>query len=1459
MKYSGPMERTPTHVPYAEVTGIGLYVLGNEDNANASHVHVVHQDLFRGGLPYLGGCYDAHMGTTGYEWNCATCLNGKTLCPGHYGNLKLNSPVPSPMFIKEIIKWLKIICFNCGKLIIPYTNLKVPKHKILGEYVKITRTAVKNLKCAHCAAIHPHVVKEKTDSVSIFMEIYEQKNAAAQSTAKSKLLARTALYPHIIQTIFEKIDNNTLTQMGKPMECHPRKFILSTLRVPPNTIRPDVKKINAGRSNSNDLTILLQSIMKINEQIPKTLPQIIEDNDLIAQIHILSLAVFELIRGSTTAAKRGIVSASKKPLTSIAKRWPRKYGRIRRNLMGRRANYMGRSFITGDPFRKIDEVGIPVSIAKNIQFAVNVQPYNYEECMTYFMNGNTQYPGCSKVRKASTGAIHWIGRIKDDFKLEIGDMIHRDTITGDVVNFNRQPSLEPSSITSMKSVIMEKGDTLCMNVLSCNFYNADFDGDAMNLIFPRTSRTRNEIKELASPAQFFISYKDGSPKVGEVQDSLIGLSDLTATKTHMDKYHAMSLFDQVNVYHDFSGYQKDHMFSGREIISIYLHETNNLINLTATPSIYNPIHASFRNFDPLDIKVEIDRGTLKSGVLDKTTVGQDKSNSIFHIIHNQYGPDAALEASFYMQQIAIAHLYNRGFTMSIRDFILKETSMTQIHQIESSLIAESRQITDRLNQGKIIPPIGKTIDDYYEEQQVNALKPGDAFWPPIFSSIDPEYNNLYKCIMCGARGALFNFQGIVCAIGQQEINGMRIKENFSGRALPYFTKYDPDPASRGYISNCYMLGCGPEEFLFTAMTARYALINKALSTSITGMHNRMAIKNLEAIITDNQRKSMNGNRIVQLLYGGDGADPRFVEKVKFPTMEKDITNEQFEKQFHATPEMFATDSKDLASALDAEFAQLKEDRVVYLRIFLDLEITSNIIYGDSATMPVNPRRIIEDTMYNLGLINKHIAKTVSSLDPIECLAKVSKLCHDIPYCLLNETQCRAEMELPIYIKNATLLLQILIRSYLNLASLVKRGITPPALDIIITQIKLIYAKALISAGKAVGIIASQSISEPMTQMVLDSHQYSGASSTRKKGMFRIKEILSARPTNKMKDPTMVLHVRAELRKNKIKVQEIANHIEMLPLKQFISGWQIFFEQYGTPIHPDFTTEAEFIEEFEKYHLHVKPPSDLTNWCIRLVMDKSKLIEKQMRIETIYHRLRRLYSSIYIIYSTDNADTIIMRIYLRNVLAKKGIITTLQAIDFLIELSNVIIRGVEGVQAAYVEEARQNELQPDGSVKAMPTYHIFTAGTNLKRILENPYIDPDTVSSDSPVEMHELFGITSGRAKIVSELKHQVSGPSPRHYYIYADEMTFTGVITSIDRFGSANRNSSIMLRISDASPIAVIEESAINAFVDNLSGVSPPIMIGKEPQVGDLYNSFILDEKMVSSRIKRLETILTEL
>jgi DNA-directed RNA polymerase II subunit RPB1 len=452
-------------IPYSELDGLDLYVMGSEEARRDSFVNVVSQDLMRTGQPIDGGIYDAHMGTTDHSWDCKSCHQDKKLCEGHFGSVHLKYPVLSPLYIKLIIKWLKVVCFGCGKLVQPLKKYKLAKSEIITAAAK-DMPAKKTIKCQHCSSMHPHIVKDTTDYVSINAEVYDSANA------KGRLLAKFPLYPHLVKLIFDKVTLETVEEIGQPQESHPGKLVLTHIRVPPNTIRPNINKIGGGRSNNNDLTVLMQIIMKFNERLPTTIPKDI-DQDMQIQIHNINLGIYELIKGSSaTSTKRGLTTSAKNAqLTSIAKRLPRKEGRIRRNLNGKRVQHMARSSITCDPSLPLDTIGVPLAIAKNIQIPEIVRDYNYKQMEIYFANGVNRYPGCTKITKARTGTTFWVGKVNTT--LEIGDIIHRDLVDGDRVNFNRQPSLESSSITSMKVRVMSRGGTIRMNVACCALFGAD--------------------------------------------------------------------------------------------------------------------------------------------------------------------------------------------------------------------------------------------------------------------------------------------------------------------------------------------------------------------------------------------------------------------------------------------------------------------------------------------------------------------------------------------------------------------------------------------------------------------------------------------------------------------------------------------------------------------------------------------------------------------------------------------------------------------------------------------------------------------------------------------------------------------------------------------------------------------------------------------------------------------------
>lgn len=1400
------------------ITGVKFNLSGTETVKKDSYTTITSWDLFRNNMPYPGGVYDAHTGTTDHSYRCQTCYNNKRACIGHEGELNLNYPVWNPMGATDCRKWLKLICFNCGHAIIDEAAfMRFPRGKRLDEASKLARTG--NKKCVHCKEVHPMIKKDASEPLALVAEFYEEKRQTAKWT----------IYPHKIAEILSRVSDETVVKLGKNVSSHPRNFILGAIKVPSVSIRPDVKKMGGGRSTNDDLTTMLQIIIKKNDAMPAVIP-----NDIDLK---MEKAIFELNNSYFDFVKAGGENA----MNSLAMRLKGKSGRFRKNQMGKRARNMCRSTITGDPTIKIDEVGVPLTFARTIQYEETVQEYNKKRLLNYVQNGRKKYPGATKIIKKNSGTEYDVDSARE-IDLENGDIVLRDMIDGDPVNFNRQPSLMVSNISTHKAKVTldPKIKTLLMNVLACPLYNADFDGDQMNLIISAGIATRNEIAELSSVANWLISHTTSSPSMGQADDSIIGTAELTRSGVKFDKYHSMLLFQNSTYLPSFSDVGKEGI-TGRECISKILEETP--INFSRAAEWYKPNMAAYLNYDPDEIQVKIDQGKLVKGILDKKSIGKGANGGIYHIIANEYGADKALDVMFNMQQMAISYIMQFGYTIGIMDLLVKPSAKVEIDNIAADIINKSKLITEQLHSGGIIPPIGKTVEEFFEEQQINTLSIFDDFTEPILKAINPNTNNLFKLIMFGSKGKLDNMFNMMSAIGQKLINGERIRQKFGfKRTLAYFPRFDTSPEARGYITNSYLAGMTSSEYVFNAMAARFDLISKALSTSVTGEQNRKSIKNLESIIINNFRWAVKNQNVIEFAYGEDFLDPRKVERVRFPTVM--ISDDAFETKYS---------HKDFSEA----FTTMKNDRDEYRRAFLKVEhMNVKELMGDERRMPVDVMRTITDILRD----NQESLKTPDAKTLAQMVASVKALTEGIPYVLINEIQERLKTPVPEYISAACQLLCMLIRSHLHPNALVELQMTPEVLKVIMDKIRLRYSQALIEPGTAAGIIAAQSFSEPLTQYMLDAHHRSASGGTSKSGMTSAKEVLGAKAVEKLSAPSMLIPVLAEYETSKAKVQEIANNIEVMRLKQFVALWQIFFEKFGEPIHTKYAAETSMITEFTKLNPLLTPPGDLVKWCLRIVLNKTTLILKNMALELIITKLRELYPDTFIVYTPENASQIIIRIYLRNNMFK-GQIGTNDVKAIKDNILDTIIRGVDGITNTSVVKMIRNKINADGSIgRADNIWGISTNGTNMRGIMGNKFVDKYRVITDAIQETYRVFGIEAARQKVVSGLRELVDSCNHRHYLTYANEMTYTGKVTSIESSGLKTREASnVLLRIGFSSPLATMEEAAVNSMEDTVTGITAPLLLGSVPRHGTLYNSFHTDAEFVKANVKRPDDVLDAL
>ena len=257
----------------------------------------------------------------------------------------------------------------------------------------------------------------------------------------------------------------------------------------------------------------------------------------------------------------------------------------------------------------------------------------------------------------------------------------------------------------------------------------------------------------------------------------------------------------------------------------------------------------------------------------------------------------------------------------------------KIKENAAKIINYSRKITEKKNKQQLHVPIGRTMESYYEELQMNALEPGDDFVIPILEDVNFKTNSLVKLVFTGSKGKETNIIAINAALGLRDVLGIRVPKTFGWkRTSPYFTKYDDEPKANGYIGQSFKEGISSETFLAAAQEGRAGIINIALSTSVAGEQNRHAVKNLESLVVGCMRELKKNNNIVQILYADTGIDPRKLVSVKFPTVS--INNNLFKKKFKAKLEDVQSKfrNKNILKILDEEFEKLENDRKLYKKL-----------------------------------------------------------------------------------------------------------------------------------------------------------------------------------------------------------------------------------------------------------------------------------------------------------------------------------------------------------------------------------------------------------------------------------------------------------------------------------------------------------------------------------------------
>ena len=531
----------------SKIIGIQFSILSPEEIRKGSVAEITSKEAYIGNKPVINGLFDPRMGVLEPRLICPTDGLDYMQTPGYFGHIELARPVFYVQYLNTVQKILRCVCFKCSKLLISKEKYKQALKMQNQHRWKYVFDLCKKIKrCGEdiedgCGCLQP----KKFKKVGFATLSAEWDNTTEDGTE----LIVIPLTAELVLKIMKRISDEDVTFMGfSPIWSRPDWMICQVLAVPPPAVRPSVKH-DAQQRSEDDLTHILVNIIKTNKTLQDKLQNNSPENTVndwsnVLQYHVASL-VDNNLPGSEPVAQR-----SGRPFKSIKDRLNGKGGRMRGNLMAKRVDFSARSVITADPNISIRELGIPMKIAKNITKPAIVNRVNKAFLTKLVQNGPNVWPGANILERQNGTSITLRYLDRKSIVLEDGDIVHRHMMDGDPILFNRQPTLHRMSMMCHIAKIMHRGDTFRMNVADTKPYNADFDGDEMNLHMPQEQESESELKNLAAVPYQIISPANNAAIIGIYQDSMLGSYRFTRENiefTQKDAMNLLMMFNRVNI------------------------------------------------------------------------------------------------------------------------------------------------------------------------------------------------------------------------------------------------------------------------------------------------------------------------------------------------------------------------------------------------------------------------------------------------------------------------------------------------------------------------------------------------------------------------------------------------------------------------------------------------------------------------------------------------------------------------------------------------------------------------------------------------------------------------------------------------------------------------------------------------------------------------------------------------
>lgn len=1123
---------------------------------------------------------------------------------------------------------------------------------------------------------------------------------------------------------------------------------------------------------------------RIND--PNLAPEVKDAFYKLLQYHVTTM-IDNRISGIPPAQQR-----SGRMLKGIRQKIKGKDGRIRGNLMGKRVDFSARTVIGPDPSLDLDELGVPEYVAVRQTIPETVMLWNVDRLAGYVRNGPTVWPGANMVEYDGMKVesiipqkmkhLHYMTETQRQelaASLKIGDIVHRHLIDGDIVAFNRQPSLHKMSMMGHRVRVLP-GHTFRIYSSVCTPYNADFDGDEMNLFNPQSIMTQAETNFLMGVPQMIVSPQCNKPVIGCIMDTLVGSRKMTIASTRLSLQRAMNC---VHALHDYdprltlwnhwdswTKQEKSTNFSGADVFSWFMPPYT--LHRAAVSATEEP----FRMVD----------GIVVSGASNKSVLGA-VSGGLVHSTWRDSGPRATRRFLKNTQNVIRTFMSMHGLSVGIGDCFLGRPDIqdyiaTQIQQSTSDvhqiLTASTRPTTSSplywpvFRSKRHLTQQASVIRMNDQEQSISSIlnRCRDQSGSRASDELD-ESNNIKSMVAAQSKGSFINISQIAAMVGQQNVQGLesdkisRIPFGLKDRTSCHFSKFDHSPEARGFVHNSYYTGLNPDEFFFHAMSGREGLIDTAVKTSETGYIQRRLMKLMEDIIMHHdQTVRSSANAVVQFIYGGDGWDGCQIERYTL------------------------------------KLARLRELAPLFAPIerwmnTIDSSIDSIDIYSP---IPWNRlQRQHQDSSPDLPWTDPQVQPMVWTFLLEVCVVFPTMYLHPV----IVEMNDMAMRNTRLHCLDSIATLRLSIEEWQSLFDLASEYVR----------------KGRVQAGEMVGPVAAQSIGEPCTQLTLNTFHYSGVASKNNvtRGVPRLKELITVSKT--LKTPSLTIPLRQRL--SPAEFSRLSHELTSLPLGDLFVESEIFLD-------PNFTIDSEW----------VRPAEHVSSWLLRLTLDSTSMCHHRVPvihiINTIcwYSQLQPVWVQV----SPENARHTL--IHIRYYEQPKF------QVDFLVMrkteryLSQLHCHGIERITRTFVRPSENGQYTIDtNGTNLRELFACTNEWIDLRKVISNDINEVCQVlgiEAARTVLLNELRFVMDSNGNSIN----------PRHLKILVDIMTNSGQLLAIDRHGIKKSDQSPFARASFEESADQLARAAVFSEVDHMQGVSSNILVGQTAPFGSSFqHDFLLD------------------